>query len=207
MIAPGPLPRVGQQRGAPRAQTEYEVGARQVGLGIVAAYHARAAAGRSDQRFHQLRPRGVEVGARLVEQQQLGVVQHGARDRDPLHHSAGERAHGFGGAREHAHCVEQLLDPREADAVQARVEAQVLARGELAVEQRLVAEQADPSAYRHDSPGRLLPSTRTPPAWGRSSVASTRSSVVLPAPFGPSTTSVWPSRSDSETPASASRSP
>ena len=34
-----------------------------------------------------------------------------------------------------------------ADAVQARVEAQVLARGQVAVEQRLVAEEADPPAH------------------------------------------------------------
>ena len=38
---------------------------------------------------------------------------------------------------------QQLLDPRLADAVQARVEAQVLARAEVAVEQRRVAEQAE----------------------------------------------------------------
>ena len=44
-------------------------------------------------------------------------------------------------------------------------------------------------------------------ACGRSSVASTLSSVVLPAPFGPNTTSVCPAGSDSETSLRASRSP
>ena len=59
----------------------------------------------------------------------------------------------------------------------------------------------------HASSGSEEPSTRTLPACGRSSVASTRSSVLLPAPLGPNTTSDCPARSDSDTPPSASRSP
>ena len=42
----------------------------------------------ADERLEQLGRGGVEVGARLVEQQQLGVVQDRAADRDALHHAA-----------------------------------------------------------------------------------------------------------------------
>ena len=57
---------------------------------------APAAAGRSAARP---RPRRrVEVGERLVEQQQLGLVQHGAADRHALDHAARERAHRLVGA-------------------------------------------------------------------------------------------------------------
>ena len=84
---------------------------------------------------------------------------------------------------------------RALDPVQRGVEAQVLAPAQVAVEQRLVAEVADPAAQL---PGLAAaassPSTRTSPPLGRSSVARMRSSVVLPAPLGPSTTSDSPAR-------------
>ena len=75
--------------------------------------------------------------------------------------------------------------------VEARVEVEVLASGQLAVEQRLVAERGR-CAPRTRAPrrGSSRPSTRTEPACGSRSVASTRSSVVLPAPLGPNTASV-----------------
>src|SRR5207302_7783449 len=59
----------------------------------------------------------------------------------------------------------------------------------------------------HASPGSSRSNTRALPPCGRSSVASTRSSVVLPAPLGPKTTSVSPSWSVSVTPLSTRRSP
>ena len=73
----------------------------------------------------------------------------------------------------------------------------------------LIGAGTDPMRPRtaHASRGRLASSTRTLPACGRSSVASTRSRVVLPAPLGPNTTNVCPAASDNETPLSASRSP
>src|SRR3954470_22901889 len=59
----------------------------------------------------------------------------------------------------------------------------------------------------HASSGSSAFSTRAVPSCGRSSVASTRRSVVLPAPFDPKTPSVWPSPTVTVTPSSASRSP
>ena len=56
-----------------------------------------------------------------------------------------------------ADLLEQLVDARGVDPVQARVEAQVLARAEVAVEQRLVAEQADAAAHGPALAGQLVP--------------------------------------------------
>ena len=68
-------------------------------------------AGAADQRLDQLACRRVEVGPRLVEQQQLGLVQHRAADRQPLHHPARQLANGLLGAALHADRRQHLLDP------------------------------------------------------------------------------------------------
>ena len=150
----------------------------------------------------------VEVRQRLVEQQQLGLVQRGAADRHPLGHAARQRPHRLVGPRAQPDLVEQRLHPRLGHAVQPRVEAQVLARGELAVEQRVVREQADPPAHRPAVGGqRRAPAPARGRRAGCSSVARIRSSVVLPAPLAPNTASVRPGSSVSVTPASAVRSP
>jgi hypothetical protein len=77
-------------------------------------------------------------------------VQDRARDGQPLHHPARELGDGIVGAALHADGLQHGLDPGDGrrDAVQARVEAQVLSPAELAVQQRLVAEEADPPAHR-----------------------------------------------------------
>ena len=127
------------------AQAKNRVGLGERPLDVVAHQHARAAGGAADQRLEPAGRVGVEVGARLVEQQQLGLVQHGPRHRQPLHHAARELAHRVVGAALHAHRLEQLVDPRRRHVVQARVVAQVLAPAQVAVEQRLVTEVAHPA--------------------------------------------------------------
>ncbi len=111
-------------------------------------FEARPAPAPREQRRDQLDRRRVEVGVRLVQQQQLRIVEHGARDRHALDHAARERSQRLVGTRVHRHRLEQLVHALVLDAVQTRVEAQVLARGQLAVEQRLMAEQADARAHR-----------------------------------------------------------
>ncbi len=49
----------------------------------------------------------------------------------------------------------------------------------------------------------VLPFTVTWPAVGRARPASSRSSVVLPAPFGPISAEIRPSGTETEAPASA----
>ena len=103
--------------------------------------------GRADQRLHQLDRRRVEVGVGLVEQKQLRVVQRRARHGHALDHPARERPTGSSALLVIETASQLLLDALLVDTVQARVVAQVLARGQLAVQQWLVAEQADPPAY------------------------------------------------------------
>ena len=75
-------------------------------------------------------------------------MQDRAPDRQPLHHPARQLGDGIVGARPHPDRLQHLVDARLGDAVQARVEAQVLAPRQLAVQQRLMAEEADPAAHR-----------------------------------------------------------
>ena len=179
-------------RRAPAAQAEHEVGLGQP-AGRVVAGDTRVRPAAPDQRLEQLGRRGVEVGARLVEQQQLGVVQHRARDGDALHHPARQRPHGVVGARPQPDGARAARRRARAATPCSRAWKRRFSRaGQLAVEQRLVAEEADPPAHRPASSGSSWPRTRAVPACGRSSVASTRSSVDLPAPLGPKTTSVAP---------------
>ena len=103
----------------------------------------------AEQRLDQAGRLGVEVGARLVEQQQLRLVEHGAADGQPLDHAGGEVADQLVRAARHPDPVEQLGDALgglASEPVQAGVEAQVLGAGQVAVEQRLVAQVADPPA-------------------------------------------------------------
>ncbi len=73
--------------------------------------------------------RRVEVGARLVEQQQRGVVQHRAADGERAGPCRGESSRTASSARRSIPtALEQLVDPLLRDAVQAGVVAQVLAR-------------------------------------------------------------------------------
>jgi hypothetical protein len=121
----------------------------------VARHDPRAARSAADERLEQGRGGRVEVRERLVQQEQLGVVEHRPRGGDALHHPAGQDGDRLIGAARHPDGVEHLLDPLERHVVQPGVEAQVLPRRQIAVEQRLVAEQPDPSAHRPRLPGQL----------------------------------------------------
>jgi len=104
-------------------------------------------------------------------------VQDGARDGEALDHPPRQLRDGVVGAPLHADGLEHGRDA--------------------------CLGRSDPV----QAAGSALPSTRTSPACGRSSVASMRNSVVLPAPLGPKTTSVRPAGRSSVTSRSAARSP
>ena len=162
----------------------------------------------ADQRLEQLGRGGVEAGARLVEQQQRRVVQHRPRGGEALHHAARELAHRLVGAALHAHAASSSSTRARRHAVQARVEAQVLAPAELAVEQRLVAQVADrpraASSARPAARRRARARCRRAGAAGRRAPAAAWSCRRR---WRPSTASVWPSSTRTLTPASAARSP
>ena len=129
----------------------------------------------------QLGALGVERGERLVEHEQLGVVQQRPAEREPLHHPTRERGDALGPRLPEPEPLEQHPDPLAPlrHAVEPPVELEVLERGQLAVDQRLVAEVAEPAALGVDV--ELAARRRGEPA-------TSRSSVVFPEPFGPVTT-------------------
>ena len=98
------------------AEPQDLVGLARVAVGVVGDEDAGAARAGADQRAGQLAALGVEVGVGLVEQQQLGLVQDAAADRQPLAHPGGELGDPLVGAPLHRHRLQQLLDPRLAAA-------------------------------------------------------------------------------------------
>ncbi len=81
---------------------------------------------------------GIEPGHRLVEDDELGIVDQGLGDSRPLHHPLREAADGGVGGSSKAHEVEKVLSalpplPR-AEAEQAAGVVQVFARREVVVE-------------------------------------------------------------------------
>ena len=96
----------------------------------------------------ELGPCLVQRAERLVEQQQVGVVKEGAAEREPLEHPAREGAGALGSSLPETEALEQHADslPPLGHAVQASVEVEVLERGQLTVDERLVREEAESRA-------------------------------------------------------------
>jgi hypothetical protein len=91
---------------------------------------------------------GVEARERLVEQHELRVVEERAAEGEALLHPAREGRDPGVALLPEAEALEQHADALAPfrDAVEAAVELEVLERGELAVDERLVREVADRGA-------------------------------------------------------------
>ena len=111
--------------------------------------HPRATGGSSDERLDELGHSGVEAGARLVQQQKLRFVKHGAAKREALDHSSREQTNRVVCPVGHPGDLEQLGDALvcSINLVEARIEEKVLAPAELPVEEGLVAGKADPPSH------------------------------------------------------------
>jgi hypothetical protein len=82
-------------------------------------------------------------------------------------------------------------------------EGHVLARRPVLQEPEILEHDPQPAAERGDLAGPDLPEIRTVPAVGRSSIVTSLTSVVLPAPDGPVTNMNSPLRRWNETSCSA----
>src|SRR5438105_6036918 len=111
-----------------------------------------AAAHLRELAVEQLRSLGVETGERLVEDQQLRLVQERPAEREPLELAAGERRGPLSSRLPEAEALEQHPDPLAplGHAVEPPVEIEVLERRQLAVDERLVREEADAAAVGLD---------------------------------------------------------
>ena len=178
------------------AQREHPVGLGEPMLDVVRDEHARRAGvrGRSAARPSRRPPGRGARAARPAAAARADAAPHGrspsrcAIPRDRLR-PARRRARVMPVTS--SRCA--MRASGSAHVVQARVEAQVLATGEVAVQERIVRQEPDAAAARgvRRAEGRE-PSTRTVPSCGISSVASMRRSVVFPAPLGPNTARVCP---------------
>ena len=100
----------------------------------------------------QLRALCVERRVRLVEHEERRLVQQHAAEREPLRHAARVRGDALAARLPEAEALEQHPDSLATlgDAVEAAVEVEVLERRELAVDQRVVPEEAEPGARDAD---------------------------------------------------------
>ena len=178
-------------------------------LRVVADDHGRAAMLPHELREHVVHlvgGRAVELAGRLVGEEDLRPVSERGAERDALLLAARElgrvarRASLRGrparaarrpaaGARA-ARCRAGRAAARRARARSARARAHARSAGRRS----RGASSGTSTRRRAGSLPRSSPCTRTTPADGRSSPASSRSSVDLPEPLGPSTVSTSPSR-------------
>ena len=98
----------------------------------------------------ELRARLVERRVRLVEDEEPRVVEQDAAERKPLRHPARVRRDALAPHLPETEALEQHPDPLAplGHPVQPAVEVEILERGELAVDERLVAEVAELAARR-----------------------------------------------------------
>ena len=168
---------------------------------------------RGDQLAHGGGRLGVEVVGGLVDQQHRRVGEQRAGDREPLLHAVRPAVDGIvaavGEADVGQHRAGAGVGRLLAHPVQAGEEREVLDAGDALVG-RAVARRARGRPSRAGRAGpwrRRCPATRTVPAVGSTSPASVRSSVVLPAPLGPSSAWISPGWTERSMPAIAARWP
>ena len=108
---------------------------------------ASLAAKRDDELAHRLRGVGIEAGRRLVEEQDARLVQRRPRNGHLLLHAARERRHRLEAALPQSHHAQETLRlrtrGRAAQAVERRVEDEVLPCRLALVEAGLLGEDAD----------------------------------------------------------------
>ena len=155
----------------------------------------------AQDRDHRLPPAEVEAGARLVEEEQLGLGHEHPGHEHPLALALGERAELLGRVPRAAHELEQLVGARVLGVVVGRpprLERGVgagehgIVRGQRRaqlLEQRAAGEPDASSARGGRRPRRSVsPSTVTVPRDGARRNDRSRRIDVLPDPLGPSTT-------------------
>ena len=151
---------------------------------------------------------GIEAGCRLVEQDDVRVVQQRTRERhallQPLRQLGGGVARAVADVKRVQRFVDRPLRGRQP--MEPRVHEQILPYAQALPEAGRFGEESDPTA----EPGRVLrrqrvPPKRTVPDEGSIRPASIRSVVVLPAPFGPSSAKTSPGTSSNDTSSTATR--
>ena len=174
--------------------------------------HGRALGHQALDHLPQAQPAArVEAGRRLVEEQHRRLGDERGREVEPAPHAARVGLRRPLGGVDEVEALEQLaaagLRRAPAAAVQPPDHRQVLEAGQVFVDRRVLAREPDPLAQPRRRRGRRRVRRPRGPASGFSSVVRMRTSVVLPAPLGPSRPSTSPPATSRSTPASAWTSP
>ena len=152
----------------------------------------------------------IEVGGRLVEQHQVAALHEAAGERGPLSLAAAQRRQRAVGERGQLGGRQRLVDRglvlrrerAERTTPGVATQGDRVADGEREARVRLRDHAGDapgrePSRQR---PARARRRGSTSPACGSSSPEARRSSVLLPAPFGPTTATISPRATPRSTP-------
>ena len=153
-------------------------GSSRAGSWVVRSTVAEPASSR-EPAVEQLRSLGVERRERLVEHEQLGIVQQRAAEREPLHHPA--RVRGRRARRGRPRARTARAASRSARAAPARGRAGRRDRGSRARSGR----GRGAARGRGSRARRGRRATSSSPPVGAASPATSRSSVVFPDPFAP----------------------
>ena len=149
----------------------------------------------------------VEAGGRLVEQQDLRLVDERAGDRQPAPHAAGERLDALVAALGELGEVEEaggpLGDDRLRQAEVAAVDEQVLPYGQLGVQCVVLRHDAEARADPPPVGGRVHAEHPERPPVGAETQAIIRIVDDLPAPLGPRKPNASPRRSAKSMPSTA----
>ena len=142
----------------------------------------------------------VERRVRLVEDDEVRLVEERPAEREPLRHPARVGRHPLMAGVPQAEPLEQHPDALAplADAVEPAVQLEVLERGQLEIDKRLVPEEADAPAFHRD---------RERAARRRGKPGDQAQQGRLPGSFGPVTTSAPPGSISKETSRSTARWP
>ena len=175
--------------------------------------HGRALGDEALDRLPQAEPAArVQAGRRLVEEEHRRLGDERRREVEPPAHAAGVGLGRAVGGVDEVEALEQLA-PRALGLGRAACRRAGRPSSRFSSPVRFSSTAAywpaSPICSRSRAASRTTssPATRALPASGLSSVVSTRTAVVLPAPFGPSSPSTVPGAASRSTPSSARTSP
>ena len=176
---------------------------------LVAGQQHGGAVGREPAQHlvHVLAARRVQAVGRLVKDQQPGPDQQRGGEPDPLPHAEGEAANLVVGDIRQSDLRQGVVDVRlGAVAAQPGQFGEVAPRGQRGVDAGAVDEARDAIGHEQRSPGGLAKHLKGALV-GEASPSRMPSSVVLPAPFGPTRPWICPAATSRSTPSSATTSP
>ncbi len=150
------------------------------------------------------RARGVEPGGRFVQEQHFRLGHERSREIETPAHATRVALHGTISRLDQIELFEQFTGARltafAPEVVEPPDHLEVLETGEVLVDRRILPGRADPGSEHPRVVDDVETGHLRPAASGTRSVVKTRTAVVLPAPFGPSSAITVPDGTARSTP-------